>query len=72
MQISARNRLRGKIVSIEEGAVNGIVALDIGNGNIVSAMISMAAIRELKLAVGKEACAIIKASSVILAVECDK
>ena len=49
MKISARNQFKGTILSIEEGAVNGIVRLDIGGGNVVTSTISMASIRELGL-----------------------
>lgn len=70
MKISARNQLKGKVVSIQEGAVNGIVTLDIGGGNTIAATISMASIKELGLQTGKEACAIIKATSVMIAIEC--
>ena len=45
MKLSARNQFKGKIIDIEEGAVNGIVKIDIGGGNIVSSTISMNAIR---------------------------
>lgn len=69
MKISARNQLKGVITEIEEGAVNGIVKLDIGGGNVISSTISMASIRELELAVGKEAYAIIKATSVMMGVD---
>ena len=69
MKISARNQLKGKITNIQEGAVNGIVVIDIGNGNSVSATISMTAIKELGLNVGKEAYAIIKATSVMVGVD---
>lgn len=69
MKLSARNQLKGKIVEINEGAVNGIVKLDIGGGNIISSTISMSAIRELKLAAGKEAYAVIKATSVMIGVD---
>lgn len=69
MKISARNQLKGKIVSIEEGAVNGIVTIDIGCGNNISSSITMASIRELGLAIGKEAYAVIKATSVMVAVD---
>ena len=69
MKISARNKLKGKITSIQEGAVNGIVVIDIGNGNLVSATISMNAIKELELSVGKDAYAIIKATSVMVGVD---
>ena len=47
MKLSARNQFKGTILSIEEGAVNGIVRIDIGGGNIVTSTISMGSIREL-------------------------
>ena len=49
MKLSARNQFKGKVVDIQEGAVNGIVKIDIGGGNVVSATISMNAIKELEL-----------------------
>ena len=69
MKISARNQFKGKIIDIEEGAVNGIVKIDIGGGNVVTSTISMNAIRELKLEVGKDAYAIIKATSVMVGID---
>ena len=69
MKLSARNQFKGKVVGIQEGAVNGIVRIDIGGGNVMSATISMNAIRELGLEVGKEAYAVVKASSVMVGVD---
>ncbi len=69
MKLSARNQLKGIIVKIDEGAVNGIVVIDIGGGHKISATISMNAIRELNLAVGKEAYAVIKATSVMVGID---
>ncbi len=69
MKLSARNQLKGKIIDIQEGAVNGIVKLDIGGGNVISATISMNAIRELGLQVGGEAYAVVKATSVMVGVD---
>ena len=66
MKISARNQLKGKIISIQEGAVNAIVQIDIGGGNLITSSISLEAVKELKLEVGREAYAIIKASSVMI------
>ena len=57
------------IVAIDEGAVNGIVKIDIGGGNIMSATISMASIKELGLKVGGEAYAVVKATSVMVGVD---
>ena len=69
MKLSARNQLKGKIVTIKEGAVNAIVVLDIGGGNQISATISMDAVKELNLTVGSEAYAVIKATSVMIGVD---
>ena len=69
MKLSARNQFKGTILSIEEGAVNGIVRLDIGGGNVVTSTISMASIRELGLKVGGTAYAVVKATSVMVAVD---
>ena len=66
MKISARNQLKGTVKSIETGSVNAIVHINIGNGNAIS---SIDAVKELGLAVGKEAYAIIKATSVMVGVE---
>ncbi|TYB04669.1 TOBE domain-containing protein [Aggregatibacter actinomycetemcomitans] len=69
MKISARNQLKGKVVSIETGSVKAIVQIDIGGGNVISSTISIEAVKELGLAVGKDAYAIIKATSVMVGVE---
>ncbi len=69
MKISARNQLKGKIVEIKDGAVNGVLVLDIGGGTLITASITMQSIRELGLKVGGEAYAIIKASSVMVGVD---
>lgn len=69
MKLSARNQFKGKVVGIEPGAVNAIVTIDIGGGNIVSATVSMAAVKDLKLEVGNDAYAIIKATSVMVGID---
>ena len=69
MKLSARNQFKGKVIDIQEGAVNGIVKIDIGGGNVMSATISMNAIQELGLEVGKEAYAVVKATSVMVGID---
>ncbi len=68
MKISARNRLKGKIVDVKKGATTAHVRLDIG-GAIVTASITNEAVDELGLAVGKEAFAVVKASDVMIATD---
>ncbi|MDE5817260.1 MAG: TOBE domain-containing protein [Helicobacter sp.] len=69
MKISARNQIKGKVVKVEKGAVNAIVKLDIGGGNVISATVSLESIKELGIKEGKKAVAIIKATSVMLGVK---
>ena len=69
MKLSARNQLKGTVLSIEEGAVNGIVKLDIGGGNVITSTISMAAIRELGLRAGGTPYAVIKGTPGMMAVD---
>ena len=66
MNLSARNKLTGKIIDVNKGAVNGVVKVELPNGMIVTSTISLAAIEELELEVGKEATAVIKATSVMM------
>ena len=69
MKLSARNQLKGTIVEIQKGAVNAIVKINVGNDNIITADITVQAVKELGLAVGKEAVAVIKSTSVMVGVE---
>ena len=65
MKLSARNQFPGTVTKVAEGAVNGIVTIEV-NGTPVSATISMNAIRELGLEPGKKAYAVIKATEVMV------
>lgn len=69
MKLSARNVLRGRVVRVVRGATTGHVKLDIGGGVIVTASVTMEAIRELRLKKGDRALAIVKASDVIVGKE---
>ncbi len=66
MKISARNQLKGVVSSVVEGAVNGVVSINLGEASI-KADITMEAIKELGLKEGVTAYAIIKASNVMFA-----
>lgn len=67
--LSARNKIKGTIKEINEGAVNGIVKLELAGGSCVSATISMESIKELGLEPGKEATAVVKATDVMMALD---
>lgn len=67
-KISARNKFHGVIKGIQSGSVNDIVTLETKFG-VVSSTISKNAVEELELSVGKEAYAIIKATSVMVGIE---
>lgn len=69
MKLSARNQLKGTITAIHPGAVNAIVILELDGGQLMTASISMGSLKELDLQVGKEAYAIVKASSVIIGLD---
>ncbi|KQV10458.1 transporter [Rhizobium sp. Root1203] len=69
MKISARNRLKGKVVDVTLGATTAHVRIDIGGGSIVTASITNEAVKELGLAVGSDAYAVVKASDVMVAVD---
>ncbi len=66
MKISGRNCLKGKIKAIEHGSVNSEVVLELPDGTEIVAMITKQSAQRLGLAKGKDAYAIIKASSVMV------
>ncbi|MEQ1939973.1 molybdopterin-binding protein [Mesorhizobium sp. CN5-321] len=68
MKISARNTLKGTITDIVKGATTSHVRIDIG-GAVVTASITNEAVDELKLTVGKQAYAVVKASDVMVGVD---
>jgi molybdate transport system regulatory protein len=67
IQITARNQLWGEIFRVDQGAVNSEVTIALAGGRTVTAIVTQDSVNSLDIAVGKKACAIFKASSVILA-----
>ena len=68
MRVSARNKLKGKIVEVKKGATTAHVRIDVG-GQIVTAAITNESAEELKLKAGQTAYAVIKASDVMIGVD---
>ena len=69
MKISARNILKGTVKEVTKGATTSHVVIDIGGGVLVTSSIANAAVDDLKLAAGKAAYAVIKASDVRVAID---
>jgi molybdopterin-binding protein len=69
MKLSARNALPGVVRKIELGAVNAEVTIELAPGLIVVSIITLDAVNGLQLKVGDRAYAVIKASSVMVAVD---
>ena len=68
IKTSARNTLRGTVVSCQEGAVNSEVVIELPGGKNVVAIVTNDSIQDMELNIGDKACALIKSSHVILAV----
>ena len=66
MKLSTRNVFKGKVTEVKEGMIMAKVKVDIGNGNVVTSLISMEAVKELDVKVGEEIQVLIKATSVML------
>lgn len=69
MKLSARNMLKGKVVKVTPGAVNSEITLELPGGAQVVSIITIESAKNLGLAVGKDAYAVIKASNVMVAVD---
>lgn len=68
LKLSVRNRLCGTVTRLIKGAVNSDVVLTLVGGNTVSAIVTNDSIEQMGLREGAQACAVFKASSVILGV----
>ena len=68
MKLSARNQIKGTIKAVTKGQTTAHVQIEV-NGAIITASITNEAVDDLKLAPGKTAYAVIKASDVMVAVD---
>jgi molybdopterin-binding protein len=69
MKLSARNVLKGTVKKIVRGAVNSEVTIELTGGAQVVSIITNASVDSLGLKEGVAAYAVIKASSVMIAVD---
>ena len=66
LKLSARNKFIGKVTDVTRGAVNGIVKVELSNGQHLTSSITLDAIDDLDITVGKEITAVIKSTSVLI------
>jgi molybdate transport system regulatory protein len=66
---SARNALVGTVTSVEDGAVNSEVLVELADGKTLAAIVTRRSAEDLDFKVGDRATALIKAPHVILAVD---
>jgi molybdopterin-binding protein len=69
MKISARNMLKGKVSQMKPGVVNTEVVIELTGGEKVVSIITKESADSLGLTIDKAVYAVIKASSVMVAVD---
>ncbi|MBV4476679.1 TOBE domain-containing protein [Pseudomonas sp. B2M1-30] len=69
MKVSARNVFKGQVSQVQEGSVNAEVVLTLAGGEKLVAVVTLASLKSLGIAVGKEAVALVKAPWVMLMTE---
>jgi molybdopterin-binding protein len=69
MKLSARNQIRGTVTAVKEGAVEAQVSIDIGGGQTMVSVITMDSLANLGIKAGSQVYAVVKADSVMLAVD---
>jgi molybdopterin-binding protein len=69
MKLSARNVIQGTVKSISEGMVNAEIVVEIAGGQELVSVITKSSAERLSLAKGKKVWVVIKASTVMLAVD---
>jgi molybdate transport system regulatory protein len=67
LKISARNRLKGKVLTVEKEALTAIIKVQVNVPAVVTALISKEAAEDLNIKVGDEVEAVIKATEVMIA-----
>ncbi len=69
MKLSARNVIKGKVKRVTHGAVNSEVVVELPGGVEVVSIITRTSAENLGLVAGRDVYTVIKASSVMLAVD---
>ena len=67
LKISARNRLKGKVLAVEKEGLTAIIKVEVKVPSVVTALISREAAEDLNIKVGDEVETVIKATEVMIA-----
>lgn len=65
LEISGRNKLKGKVVEVQLGDIMALITLQVGE-NLVDSVITRKSAEQLQLKVGDEVAALIKATEVMV------
>lgn len=67
MRISARNQLRGKVVSVKLGSIMAEVVVELPDGQQIVSAITRSSAESLELKAGDQVGAVIKSTEVMIA-----
>jgi molybdopterin-binding protein len=68
MKISARNKLRGTVETVNIGVVTAKVGVRVGD-NLIESVITRESVEEMNIKVGQQVTAVIKSTEVMLMIE---
>lgn len=66
MKIDTRNILKGRVVDVQPGVITAKIKLDLGNGNIITSIVSLDWLEGMGIKIGDEASAIVKSTEVMI------
>jgi molybdate transport system regulatory protein len=67
LKISARNQLKGKVISIEKDGITAKVKVEIKSPAVITSVITKEAVEDLGIKVGDEVNAVVKSTEVMIA-----
>jgi molybdopterin-binding protein len=69
MKISARNVLKGRVKNVKHGSVNSEITIELPEDVQIVSIITKKSAQNMRLSKGKEVYAVIKATSVMVAMD---
>jgi molybdopterin-binding protein len=69
MKLSARNQIKGKVISVRKGTTTSHVEIDVGHGVVITSSITNEAVDELGIKAKGHVTVVVKASDVMIGVD---